>query len=121
MGKKSLKLYKKKENEIKKDNSQIASIGNDLIKKHRYNYDEALLYCLDNKIDNKIFDYIYGIQLKEETVFIEKHKKYVEKLEEIVADVSVDMEMYCEKCNIPLLYNFNPGNLQDFVLYLMKN
>ena len=51
---------------------------------------------------------------------MEKHKKYVEKLEEIVADVSVDMEMYCEQCNIPLLYNFNPGNLQDFVLYIMK-
>ena len=47
-------------------------------------------------------------------VFMEKHKKYVEKLEEIVADVSVDMEMYCEQCNIPLLYK----NLIKDNLYL---
>tara|TARA_B110000438_G_C15487487_1_gene509977 strand:- start:204 stop:569 length:366 start_codon:yes stop_codon:yes gene_type:complete len=121
MGKKSLKLYKKKQNKIKKQNSQITKIGNDLIKKYRYNYDEALLYCLDNNIDVKIFDYIYGIQLKEEAIFMTKHKKYVKKLEEIVADVSVDMEIYCEQRNLPLLYNFNPINLQDFVLYIMKN
>tara|TARA_Y100000591_G_scaffold332768_1_gene371468 strand:- start:1422 stop:1922 length:501 start_codon:yes stop_codon:yes gene_type:complete len=124
MGKKSLKNYKKQQKEDAIDKSvfqhKVILDGNDLIKKFKGDFDAALLHCLDRKLDDILFDYIYDCQLDHEKYVEEQMKKIQRKIDDHASDVAIDFQIYSEERNLDLAANITGSDISDFVMYLAR-
>ena len=124
MGKKSLKNYKKQQKEDAIDKSvfqhKVILDGNDLIKKFKGDFDAALLHCLDRKLDDILFDYIYDCQLDHEKYVEEQMKKIQRKIDDHASDVAVDFQIYSEERNLDLAREISGNDISDFVMYLAR-
>ena len=124
MGKKSLKNYKKQQKEDAIDKSvfqhKVILDGNDLIKKFKGDFDAALLHCLDRKLDDILFDYIYDCQLDHEKYVEEQMKKIQRKIDDCASDVAIDFQIYSEERNLDLAREISGNDISDFVMYLAR-
>jgi hypothetical protein len=124
MGKKSLKNYKKqqKQNAANKGLFQHKVIldGNDLINKFKGDFDMALLHCLDKKLGDDLFDYIYHCQFEHEKEVKNILQKIQRKIDDHASDVAVDFQIYSEERNLDLATNITGSDISDFVMYLAR-
>ena len=124
MGKKTLKNYKKKAKEDAKDKRlfkrNIVYDGNDLINEFKGDFDAALMHCLDRKLGDDLFDYIYHCQLEHEKEIKNILKKIKRKIDDHASDVAVDFQMYSEERNVGLATYITGSDISDFVMYLAR-
>ena len=124
MGKKTLKNYKKKAKEDAKDKRlfkrNIVYDGNDLINDFKGDFDAALMHCLDRKLGDDLFDYIYHCQLEHEKEIKNILKKIKRKIDDHASDVAVDFQMYSEERNVGLATYITGSDISDFVMYLAR-
>jgi hypothetical protein len=124
MGKKSLKNYKKqqKQNTANKGlfHHKIILDGDDIINTFKGDFDAALLHCLDRKLGDDLFDYIYDCQLDHEKYVEEQMKKIQRKIDDHASDVAVDFQIYSEERNLDLATNITGSDISDFVMYLAR-
>ena len=111
MGKKTLKNYKKKAKEDAKDKRlfkrNIVYDGNDLINEFKGDFDAALMHCLDRKLGDDLFDYIYHCQLEHEKEIKNILEKIQRKIDDHASDVAVDFQIYSEERNLDLATYIN--------------
>lgn len=124
MGKKTLKNYKKKAKEDAKDKRlfkrNIVYDGNDLINEFKGDFDAALMHCLDRKLGDDLFDYIYHCQLEHEKEIKNILEKIQRKIDDHASDVAVDFQIYSEERNLDLATYINGSDISDFVMYLAR-
>lgn len=124
MGKKSLKNYKKQEKQETNDKrlfqQHIVSTGDDIINKFKGDFDAALLHCLDRKLGDDLFDYIYDCQLDHEKYVEEQMKKINRRIDDCASDVAVDFQIYSEERNLDLAREITGSDISDFVMYLAR-
>ena len=124
MGKKSLKKYKKQQKQEATDKSlfhnKVILDGNDLINKFKGDFDAALLHCLDRKLGDDLFDYIYDCQLDHEKYVKEQMKKINRRIDDCASDVAVDFQIYSEERNLDLARYITGSDISDFVMYLSR-
>lgn len=124
MGKKSLKNYKKQQKQEATDKSvfqhKVILDGNVLINKFKGDFDAALLHCLDKKLGDDLFDYIYDCQLDHEKYVEEQMKKINRRIDDCASDVAVDFQIYSEERNLDLARYITGSDISDFVMYLSR-
>ena len=124
MGKKSLKNYKKQQKQEATDKSvfqhKVILDGNVLINKFKGDFDAALLHCLDKKLGDDLFDYIYDCQLDHEKYIEEQMKKINRRIDDCASDVAVDFQIYSEERNLDLARYITGSDISDFVMYLAR-
>tara|TARA_Y200000002_G_C22654797_1_gene652989 strand:+ start:106 stop:657 length:552 start_codon:yes stop_codon:yes gene_type:complete len=124
MGKKSLKNYKKQQKEIVNNKRLFKQNtiydGNDLINNFKGDFDAALLHCLDRKLNNDIFDYIYHCQIEHDQTVKEILDKIKRRIDDCASDVAVDFQMYSENRNLDLATYISGSDISDFVMYIAR-
>ena len=124
MGKKSLKNYKKQQKQETNDKrlfqQHIVSTGDDIINTFKGDFDVALLHCLDRKLGDDLFDYIYDCQLDHEKYIEEQMKKINRRIDDCASDVAVDFQIYSEERNLGLAREITGSDISDFVMYLAR-
>ena len=124
MGKKSLKNYKKQQKQETNDKrlfqQHIVSTGDDIINTFKGDFDAALLHCLDRKLGDDLFDYIYDCQLQYEKYIQEQMKKIHRRIDDCASDVAVDFQIYSEERNLGLAQRITGSDISDFVMYLAR-
>ena len=124
MGKKSLKNYKKQQKQDAQGKSlfhhKVILDGNDLINKFKGDFDGALLHCLDRKLGDDLFDYIYKCQIEHEKEVNNILEKIQRRIDDHASDVAVDFQIYSEERNLDLATYITGGDISDFVMYLAK-
>lgn len=124
MGKKSLKNYKKQQKQEATDKSvfqhKVILDGNVLINKFKGDFDAALLHCLDKKLGDDLFDYIYHCQLEHEKEVKNILEKIQRNIDDHASDVAVDFQIYSEERNLDLATNITGSDISDFVMYLAR-
>jgi hypothetical protein len=124
MGKKSLKNYKKQQKQHATDKSlfhhKVILDGNDLINTFKGDFDGALLHCLDRKLGDDLFDYIYHCQLDHEKEVNNILEKIQRRINDHASDVAVDFQIYSEERNLDLATYITGSDISDFVMYIAK-
>jgi len=124
MGKKSLKNYKKQEkaDALTKCLFQrtVVSDGNNLINHFKGDFDAALLYCLEKKLDDDLFDYIYHCQIDHDKSVEETLQNIERRIDECASDVAVDFQMYSEQRCLDLAVNVSGSDISDLVMYIAR-
>ena len=124
MGKKSLKNYKKqqKADALTKRLFQrtVVSDGNNLINHFKGDFDAALLYCLEKKLDDDLFDYIYHCQIEQDKSVEETLQNIERRIDECASDVAVDFQMYSEQRCLDLAVNVSGSDISDLVMYIAR-
>ena len=83
-------------------------------------FDAALMHCLDRKLGDDLFDYIYHCQLEHEKEIKNILKKIKRKIDDHASDVAVDFQMYSEERNVGLATYITGSDISDFVMYLAR-
>ena len=124
MGKKSLKNYKKNKKEEAREKNifkqDIIYNGNDIINNFKGDFDSALLHCLDRKLSNDMFDYIYNCQIEHEKKVEEILEKIKRRIDDCASDVAFDFQMYSEKRDLDLASYVTGSDISDFVMYISR-
>ena len=124
MGKQSLKNYKKQAKQDVSDKrvfqQNIISKGNEIINEFKCEFDEALLHCLDRKLDDDIFNYIYDCQLEHNKDINKKMEKIKRRIDHCASDVAIDFQIYSEERYLGLARHVSGSDISDLVMHIAK-
>tara|TARA_Y100000996_G_scaffold321039_1_gene257167 strand:- start:82 stop:447 length:366 start_codon:yes stop_codon:yes gene_type:complete len=118
MGKLTLKKYKEKQKEKNINKKNIKDFSLEILKNHGSNHDEALLYCLDNKLDDSIFDYIYSLQIKYKKEKRRKKKMLLFDIENHLLEFHDDFYDYTYRTSAPLGENLCDTDIINFLFFI---
>lgn len=124
MGKHSLKNYKKQEkqdvNNKRLFQHNIISKGDEIINAFKCDFDAALLHCLDRKLDDDIFNYIYDCQLEHDKDINKKIEKIRRRIDDHASDVAINFQIYSEERCLGIARHVSGSDISDLVMHIAK-